>query len=323
MPSSRKSRAPFAGQRVKPKMLLALTLASFIPLLVLMYVLQSHIIPLLDPSSHRLLIASLQGLLVFTALLMVTGSYLIWDVATAVTRSAEIMASTQQIGELEERGDEIGTVMASFSRMLTTIEQQAAEINSFAERLESAYRELEGTNARLKDLSFKDDITGLYNRRFFSIRLEEEISRYRRFTHPVSVVLLDLDGFKQINDEFGHAAGDETLREIAQLLLKHSRGINVIARYGGDEFAILLVETTKSGARLYADRIRQVLSAFPFGHRQRITASFGLASLPEDVGAASPEELIRAADAALYAAKRAGKNTVAAYEPTGVEIKTD
>jgi len=304
-------------------MLLALTLTSFIPLLVLMYVLQSHIIQLLDPSSHRLLIASLQGLLVFTALLMVTGGYLIWDVATAVTRSAEIMASTQQIGELEERGDEIGTVMASFSRMLTTIEQQAGEINSFAERLESAYRELESTNARLKELSFKDEVTGLYNRRFFSIRLEEEISRYRRFTHPVSVVLLDLDGFKQINDEFGHAAGDETLREIAQLLLKHSRGINVIARYGGDEFVILLVETTKSGARLYADRIRQVLSAFPFGHRQRITASFGLTSLPEDVGAASPEELIRAADAALYAAKRAGKNTVAAYEPTGVEIKTE
>jgi diguanylate cyclase (GGDEF)-like protein len=304
-------------------MLLALTLTSFIPLLVLMYVLQSHIIPLLDPSSHRLQIASLQGLLVFTTLLMGTGGYLIWDVATAVTRSAEIMASTQQIGELKERGDEIGAVMASFSRMLTTIEQQAAEINSFAERLESAYRELEGTNARLKELSFKDDVTGLYNRRFFSIRLEEEISRYRRFTHPVSVVLLDLDGFKQINDEFGHAAGDEILREIAQLLLKHSRGINVIARYGGDEFAILLVETTKSGAHLYADRIRQVLSAFPFGHRQRITASFGLASLPEDVGAASLEELIRAADAALYAAKRAGKNTVAAYEPTGVEIKTD
>ncbi len=303
-------------------MLLALTLSSFIPLLVLLYALQSHVIPLLDPGTQRVLITSFHGLIVFTAVLMATGGYLIWDLATAVTRSAEIVASAQQIGKLEDRGDEIGAVMASFSRMLSTIEQQAAEINSLAGRLDSAYRELEATHARLKEFSFKDDVTGLYNRRFLSIRLEEEISRHRRFNHPVSVVLLDLDGFKQINDELGHGAGDETLREIGQLLLKHSRGINVIARYGGDEFAILLVETTKPGAHLYADRVRQLLSTFPFRHGRRITASFGIASLPEHV-AASAEDLIRAADEAQYAAKRAGKNTVAAYEPTGVEIKTE
>ena len=88
-----------------------------------------------------------------------------------------------------------------------TIEQQAAEINSFATRLDAAYKELESTNARLKETSFKDEVTGLYNRRFFSMRLEEELSRYRRFNHPVSVVLLDLDGFKAVNDEFGHAVG--------------------------------------------------------------------------------------------------------------------
>src|SRR5437016_4930550 len=113
---------------------------------------------------------------------------------------------------------------------------------------------------------------------FFSLRLEEEISRFRRFSHPVSVVLLDLDGFKSVNDEFGHAVGDETLREIAQILMKHSRGINVVSRYGGDEFAILLVETSKAGARLYADRIRQVVATFPFSHGKAITASFGVRS---------------------------------------------
>lgn len=314
---------PITQQRIKPKMLLALTLTSFIPLLVLAYVLQLFVIPLLEPGGHRLLITSLHGLLFFTALLMLTGGYLIWDVATALTRSAKLLVSAQQVGEFEKREDEIGTVMASFSRMLATIEQQAAEINSFAARLDTAYRELEATNSRLKELSFKDEVTGLYNRRFFTIRLEEEISRYRRFNHPVSIVLLDLDGFKQINDELGHAAGDETLREVAQLLLRHSRGINVIARYGGDEFAILLVETTRAGARLYAERVRELVSAHPFGDRRRTTASFGFASLPEDVSSPSPEELIRAADAALYAAKRAGKNTVAAYEPTNVEIKTE
>ena len=125
----------------------------------------------------------------------------------------------------------------------------------------------------------------------------------------MSVVVLDLDGFKSINDEFGHAVGDETLRDIAQILMKHSRGINVVSRYGGDEFAVLLVETAKSGARLYADRIRQVVATFPFSHGKQVTASFGVASLPDDEATTS-EELFRAADEALYAAKRAGKNQV-------------
>ena len=172
--------------------------------------------------------------------------------------------------------------MTSFNKMLVTIEQQATEINTFATRLDAAYKELESTNARLKETSFKDEVTGLYNRRFFSLRLEEELSRYRRFNHPVSVVLLDLDGFKAVNDEFGHTVGDETLREIAQILMKHSRGINVVSRYGGDEFAVLLVETSKAGARLYADRIREVVAKYPFSHGKVRHASFGVASLPDD-----------------------------------------
>ena len=193
--------------------------------------------------------------------------------------------------------------------MLAPIEQQAAALDRYATRLDAAYQELESTNARLKEFSFKDEVTGLYNRRFFSIRLEEEVSRYRRFNHPVSVVVLDLDGFKAINDELGHPAGDETLRGMADILFRHSRGINVLCRYGGDEFAVLLVETSKAGAWLYADRIRYVLPSHRFTHGRRITASFGIASLPEDVPP-SADALIRAADEALYAAKRAGKNRV-------------
>ena len=226
---------------------------------------------------------------------------------------AQMMAE-QAISGLGRRKDEVGTLMGSFNKMLGTIEQQAAEINSFATRLDAAYKELESTNARLKETSFKDDVTGLYNRRFFSVRLEEEMSRYRRFNHPVSLVLLDLDGFKAVNDEMGHVVGDETLRDVGQVLMKHSRGINVVSRYGGDEFAVLLVETSKAGARLYADRIRQILATYPFSHGRTVTASFGIASLPDDEATTS-EDLIRAADDALYTAKRAGKNQVAATSP--------
>ena len=302
-----------AGRRVRRKILLALTLSAVLPLTVLGYILLVHVLPLLDPVLHRSTVLGLQGLIVFTGLLIAGGAYVLWDLATAVARAAESFKGPAPLQGLENRTDEIGSLMQSFSRMIGTIETQAQEINGFASRLDAAYKELERTNSRLKEFSFKDEVTGLYNRRFFSIRLEEEVSRHRRFRHPVSVVLLDLDGFKAVNDQHGHGAGDDTLRDIAQILLKHSRGINVISRYGGDEFVVLLVETSKAGARLYADRIRQVVARYPFSHGLRVTASFGISSLPEDV-APSAEEMMRSADEALYAAKRAGKNTVTGYD---------
>ena len=316
--------AAFEGHRIKSKMFLALTLTSVIPLLILTYILHIHVIPLLDANMHWLLIGSLQGLLVCTALLMAGGCYVIWDVAAAVVRTAQMVAEASKATGTEGRGDEIGVLMGSFSRMLTTIEDQATQINTFATQLDSAYKELEATNSRLKDLSFKDEVTNLYNRRFFFIRLEEEISRYHRSGHPLSIVLLDLDGFKEVNDALGHAAGDATLREVAQLMVQQSRTGNILARYGGDEFAVLLVDTQKLGAFCYAERMRQTLADRPFSHARQVTASFGIASLPED-GIVSSEELILAADEALYDAKRGGKNGVVSYasETTLVQAPQD
>ena len=304
----------FVGQRVKQKICVALTLSSVIPLLILTYAICTSVYSHLDPVGGYRDLLWFEALVIFTGLLMAAGGFVVWDLASAVARTAEMVTEAQRVeGFSAARHDEVGTLMNSFSRMLATIEDQASEINQFAQRLEGAYKELEFTNARLKEFSFKDDVTGLYNRRFFTIRLEEEASRFRRFNHPVSVVLLDLDGFKRVNDELGHGAGDDTLRVMADLLLKYSRGINVICRWGGDEFAVLLVETTKAGAQLYAERLRQVLAAYPFAHGRQITASFGIAALPEDV-APTAEEIIQAADEALYSAKRSGKNRVCMFE---------
>src|SRR6266566_1330067 len=236
----------FAGRLLKRKVLLALTLSSLIPLLVLAYVVYRYVWPDLHPADIAKFYG-LHALLLFTVLAMVGGAYIIWDLGRAFARIAELLSREPKLAELGGRSDEVGTLMRSFSNMLGTVEQQAIDINTFAMRLDAAYRELEATNAKLKETSFKDEVTGLYNRRFFSLRLEEEISRFRRFNHPVSVVVLDLDGFKSVNDEFGHAVGDETLRDVGQILMKHSRGINVVSRYGGDEFAVLLVETSKGG----------------------------------------------------------------------------
>jgi diguanylate cyclase (GGDEF)-like protein len=311
MPPEHTPDVAHAGLRIKKRILVALTLASVVPVLVLAFVVLVLILPTLGPGEW-VKFGGLQLLVLFTIIGMVAGGYIIWGFGRTMARIASGMArDIAALPGAERKRDDTGTLITSFNKLLATIEQQALEINTYATRLDAAYKELESTNARLKETSFKDEVTGLYNRRFFSLRLEEELSRYRRFNHPVSVVLLDLDGFKAVNDEYGHTVGDETLREVAQILMKHSRGINVVSRYGGDEFAVLLVETSKAGARLYADRIREVVAKYPFSHGKVITASFGVASLPDDE-AGTAEDLFRAADEALYTAKRAGKNQVAA-----------
>jgi diguanylate cyclase (GGDEF)-like protein len=162
-------------------------------------------------------------------------------------------------------------------------------------------------NARLEEMSFKDPLTGVYNRRYFALRIEEEAKRHARFGEPLSLVLLDLDRFKQINDELGHSAGDDTLREAAQLVVANSRSFSVVTRYGGDEFAVLLVNTPKAGAVKYAKRIKDVIERHRFAHGP-LTVSVGIAALPEDVTHSA--DLVPAADRALYAAKRLGRNLI-------------
>jgi methyl-accepting chemotaxis protein len=147
--------AAFEGHHIKSKMFLALTLTSIIPLLILTYTLHLHVVPLLDANTHWMLIGSLQGLLICTALLMAGGGYVIWDVA-AVVRTVQLVANASKATGVEGRSDEIGVLMASFSRMLGTIEDQAAQINTFAAQLDSAYKDLEATNSRLKDSGFSD-----------------------------------------------------------------------------------------------------------------------------------------------------------------------
>ena len=164
-------------------------------------------------------------------------------------------------------------------------------------------------NARLENLSFKDVSTELYNRRYFALRIDEEVKRHTRFGHPLSLVALNIDHFKQFNEDHGTPAGDEVLREVARLLAKHSRSFTIIARLDGDGFAALLANTPKAGAATYSQRIRGVIAAHPFPHGP-ITASFGVAGLPAD--AASAEDLTAAAQRALTDAKRLGRNRVTA-----------
>ncbi len=149
-----------------------------------------------------------------------------------------------------------------------------------------------------------DSLTGLANRRAVEEILAAEISRAQRFAHQLAVVLLDLDRFKEINDSFGHAAGDVMLRAVSRLLTSLARQGDTVARWGGEEFVVVLPETDLAGARRFAERLRRTIEAHAVGE-MRTSASCGVATmLPED----DVEELLSAADQALYQAKSSGRN---------------
>lgn len=166
------------------------------------------------------------------------------------------------------------------------------------------------SNAHLYDLAIHDTTTGLYMGHYLRQRLREEVKRARRYGFPVSLIMVDLDHFKRVNDTLGHLAGDQVLRELAGVLAHDSRqDIDVVARYGGEEFVLLLPETPLPGALVVAERIRRgVMEHQFFGGRLRLTTSAGVASLPED--AVTWEQLLARADAELYRAKAAGRNCV-------------
>jgi diguanylate cyclase (GGDEF)-like protein len=163
------------------------------------------------------------------------------------------------------------------------------------------------SQAELERLSVTDALTGLYNRRHLVGTLANEVQRSRRLQRPFSVLLADVDHFKQYNDTRGHLEGDSALRKIADILRKSTRGVDCVARYGGEEFLVMLLETTVATAMIVAERIRSQVAAADFGD-QRMTVSIGVAECP--VHGDTPEALIASADAALYQAKGEGRNRV-------------
>lgn len=189
----------------------------------------------------------------------------------------------------------------------------AKSLNERARELLAANRELERMNRELTLLAYRDSVTGLYNHRTFHERLREELSRARRYSKPISVILCDLDHFKMLNQQYGHTHGDEILRRVAEILRGEGSGreSDVVARYGGEEFVLLLPETPKSGGRVKAERLCQAVRTAMFPGNHQLTMSFGVCCFPDD--AKSADELMALADHALYMAKRGGRDQVQVY----------
>ncbi len=186
-------------------------------------------------------------------------------------------------------------------------ERMRQELEGANEELADAYRELKRNETRIHELMLRDPLTGVYNRRALGERLAAELARSRRFGHPLGLLMLDIDHFKQINDRFGHLAGDQVLIGIARFLRQQVRQSDFVARFGGEEFAILLPETDQEGARRFAERLRSAMGKLDFSPVPTPSVSIGVAASREDD---TPDSLLQRADAALYAAKRGGRDRV-------------
>lgn len=182
----------------------------------------------------------------------------------------------------------------------------------------SAYHRLTTLDA-LKRFATVDGLTGVLNHRAFKEKLFEEIYRARRYDHSLTLMMMDLDDFKKINDTHGHLYGDYMLRIVADIIKNNIRMVDIVARYGGEEFTVILANAEKEAAMGTAQRIRQKIAEYPFeqdGIRASVTVSIGMASFPED--SHDGISLIQVADDAMYKAKRAGKNRVEIYhKPNG------
>ncbi len=213
------------------------------------------------------------------------------------------------VGLAIEHAGLVAELVDNMNQLMQLKDQEAHR----ARELADLNQKLQEANRKLEELSITDGLTGLYNRRYFFLRLEEEVVRSRRQGYPLSMLMADLDHFKMINDTLGHPAGDEALRRFARWLKGGVREVDLVARYGGEEFAVVLVNCGRDMGRKVAEKLRRTVEERsaqpPFDRYGGFTVSIGLAELKEGMSA---DDLVAAADQALYRAKDGGRNRVAA-----------
>lgn len=222
--------------------------------------------------------------------------------------------------------DAIYDALASVVEGRATLDEVATrpvldELESLYAREQDRTRELEALVRQLQELAITDYLTGLYSHRYFHDRLEEELVRAQRYRRPLSLLVIDIDDFKLVNERFGFTAGDEVLSEMAVRMRRHCRSIDIPCRIGGEEFAIILPETYSTAGGHVAERIRKAIESQPFDIAGRVTGSIGVVGYPSD--ATSRDDLLTKAGVALSRAKAIGKDTALVYRPTWTEESAD
>jgi diguanylate cyclase (GGDEF)-like protein len=278
----------------------------------------------LDEARNRLLKITVPALLILLA-----GTFL---VARRLVRPIERLSEGAQrvaTGDLDvhlpvQGNDELADLTRAFNEMASRIREGRASLEQARDDLKQANEDLEKGNRQLEELARTDGLTGLFNRRHFQQRLDAMIEKAEKEEQPFSLLLLDLDHFKQYNDRWGHTEGDAELRRVAAQVLRAVRSTDEAYRYGGEELAVLLPSCPKEQATRVAHKIRAAVAAGPqkqgrFGVRTTTTVSIGVATFPEDARVA--RGLVDTADAALYEAKAAGRDRVVSAPGSGTKSK--
>jgi two-component system cell cycle response regulator len=220
--------------------------------------------------------------------------------------------STQdKVEGLEAGADDYLTKPINFPELEARV-RSMLRIKRLQDELDQKNRELEVANKRLRKLSITDGLTELFNHRHVHQLLHEEFERSMRTAEPVAVAMLDLDRFKQVNDTYGHPTGDVILYETARIIRETAREIDMVGRYGGEEFIAILPNTSVEEAARFAERVRQAVESHEYrdeANQIHMTVSSGVASFP-GLDVDSPELLLKRADEALYVAKESGRNRV-------------
>jgi diguanylate cyclase (GGDEF)-like protein len=205
---------------------------------------------------------------------------------------------------LLEANEELGKLNISYEELILELKRSKEKTEKLAKNLQLA-------NEKLHDLATKDGLTGLFNHRYFQEAADREISRSLRYKKPLTLVLLDIDHFKQVNDQYGHPTGDQVLKAISVMLQKAARKSDIVARYGGEEFAVILPETDFKGGAIFSERLRKSIEVAEISAGEttlKITISIGVTSHNFSMGSIDKASLIAAADKGLYLSKKSGRN---------------
>jgi len=205
-------------------------------------------------------------------------------------------------------GENIGLLVCTTSQQEAFVGNDVQALESVADILATATQNARYVD-RVRQLAYRDGLTGVFNRRYFEARLIDEVTRAARYGGGVSVLMVDLDHFKKINDDFGHMLGDDVLRMVSTIFVRHLRKVDVVCRYGGEEFAIVLPATQGASAAAVANKLRRAVANNNFpGVPYPVTVSVGVSEFPAN--GITRDDIVRAADSALYEAKEAGRNRV-------------
>jgi len=233
-------------------------------------------------------------------------------------KSIEIMATFAiDPGDIKPYSQMLQEANEELGRLNLTYEQIVIELKQAKDKSDQLSRELKKANLRLKDLVYIDALTGLYNHRFFQENLNSELSRARRYHSTVSIVLFDIDFFKNVNDTYGHPAGDQVLINIASEIKKIVRPSDIVARYGGEEFMVILPETDITSVKVFAARIRRCVEGLITKIEDQqimVTVSLGGTTFSSEHPEFSKDDLIQTADRGLYMSKNNGRNQATILE---------